>query len=41
MGGKLGRHRLEQPIAGGVAVAVIDRLEAVEVDDTAAPPRLS
>ena len=26
-------HRLEQRIAGGVAVPVVDRLEAVEVDE--------
>ena len=26
-------HRLEQRVAGGMAVAVIDRLEAVEVDE--------
>ena len=32
MGGQLARHRLEQRIAGGVAVLIVDRLEAVEID---------
>ena len=31
--GEPGRHRLEQRVAGGVAVAVVDRLEAVEIDE--------
>src|SRR5476651_1905246 len=33
MAGELARHRLEQGIAGGVAVLVVDRLEAVEIDE--------
>jgi NOL1/NOP2/fmu family ribosome biogenesis protein len=30
---ELARHRFEQSIAGGVAAAVVDRLEAVEIDE--------
>ena len=33
MAGELARHRLEQRVAGGVAVLVVDRLEAVEIDE--------
>ena len=33
MADELARHRFEQGIAGGVAVAVVDRLEAVEIDE--------
>ena len=32
MADKLARHRLEQSVAGGVAVLVVDYLEAVEID---------
>ena len=33
MAGEFARHRLEQGVAGGVAVLVVDRLEAVEIDE--------
>jgi hypothetical protein len=32
MSGELARYRLEQRIAGSVAVRIVDRLEAVKVD---------
>jgi hypothetical protein len=32
MRGELACHRLEQRVAGSMAVCIIDRLEAVEVD---------
>lgn len=33
MAGQSARHRLEQRIAHGVAMAIVDRFEAVEIDE--------